>query len=146
MRADGWFTTRDRFMVDKNGFHHHCGRVDDLFKVGGKWVSPAEVERALTAHEGVWECAVIGADDDEGLIKPLAFVVTNVGGAWQPGEKLEAELREFVKKSLAPYKYPRWIEFVETLPRGPGGKLLRYKLRPQRRRRRAETGSHEPQS
>jgi benzoate-CoA ligase family protein len=146
MRADGWFTTRDRFMVDKAGFYHHCGRVDDLFKVGGKWVSPAEVERALTAHEGVWECAVIGADDDEGLIKPLAFVVTNVGGAWQPGAKLEAELREFVKKSLAPYKYPRWIEFVETLPRGPGGKLLRYKLRPQRRRRRAETGSHEPQS
>lgn len=138
--ADGWFTTRDRFMVDQQGFYHHCGRVDDLFKVGGKWVSPSEVERALTAHEGVWECAVIGADDDEGLIKPLAFVVTNVGGPWQPGPKLEAELKEYVKKSLAPYKYPRWIEFVESLPRGPGGKLLRYKLRPKSRRRRAETG------
>ncbi|NVB85034.1 MAG: AMP-binding protein [Kofleriaceae bacterium] len=141
MRADGWFTTRDRFMVDREGFYHHCGRVDDLFKVGGKWVSPSEVERALTAHEGVWECAVIGADDDEGLIKPLAFVVTNVG--WEGGPKLEAELKEYVKQTLAPYKYPRWIEFVEALPRGPGGKLLRYKLRPQRRRRRAETGSHE---
>ncbi len=144
IRADGWFTTRDRFLVDKEGFYHHCGRVDDLFKVGGKWVSPSEVERALTAHEGVWECAVIGADDEEGLIKPLAFVVTHVGGPWQPGPKLEAELREYVKKSLAPYKYPRWIEFVESLPRGPGGKLLRYKLRPQRRRRAAETGSYEP--
>jgi benzoate-CoA ligase len=66
LRADGWFTTRDRFMVDKEGFYHHCGRVDDLFKVGGKWVSPAEVERALVAHEAVWEAAVIGADDDEG--------------------------------------------------------------------------------
>jgi benzoate-CoA ligase len=142
MRADGWFTTRDRFMIDREGFYHHCGRVDDLFKVGGKWVSPAEVERALTAHEGVWECAVIGADDEEGLIKPLAFVVTNVG--WEGGAKLEAELREYVKQTLAPYKYPRWIEFVEALPRGPGGKLLRYKLRPQRRRRRAETGSHDP--
>lgn len=141
LRADGWFTTRDRFMVDREGFYHHCGRVDDLFKVGGKWVSPAEVERALTAHEGVWECAVIGADDEEGLIKPLAFVVTNVG--WEPGPKLEAELREYVKQTLAPYKYPRWIEFIEALPRGPGGKLLRYKLRPQRRRRRAETGTHE---
>jgi benzoate-CoA ligase family protein len=140
LRADGWFTTRDRFMVDREGFYHHCGRVDDLFKVGGKWVSPSEVERALTAHEGVWECAVIGADDDEGLIKPLAFVVTNVG--WEGGPKLEAELKEYVKKSLAPYKYPRWIEFVESLPRGPGGKLLRYKLRPARRRRRAETGMH----
>ncbi|HEY5927997.1 MAG TPA: benzoate-CoA ligase family protein [Kofleriaceae bacterium] len=141
VRADGWFTTRDRFMVDREGFYHHCGRVDDLFKVGGKWVSPAEVERALTAHEGVWECAVIGADDDEGLIKPLAFVVTNVG--WDGGPKLEQELRDYVKQTLAPYKYPRWIEFIESLPRGPGGKLLRYKLRPQRRRRRAETGTHE---
>jgi benzoate-CoA ligase len=136
--ADGWFITRDRFMVDREGFYHHCGRVDDLFKVGGKWVSPAEVERALTAHEGVWECAVIGADDEEGLIKPLAFVVTNVG--WEGGPKLEAELKEYVKQTLAPYKYPRWIEFVDSLPRGPGGKLLRFKLRPARKRRAAETG------
>ncbi len=141
---DGWFTTRDRFMVDREGFYHHCGRVDDLFKVGGKWVSPAEVERALVAHEAVWEAAVIGADDDEGLIKPLAFVVTNVGH--EAGPKLEAELREYVKASLAPYKYPRWIEFVDALPRGPGGKLLRYKLRPARRRRRAETGHNPTQS
>ena len=139
LRADGWFTTRDRFMIDKEGFYHHCGRVDDLFKVGGKWVSPNEVENALTAHEGVWECAVIGADDEEGLIKPLAFVVTNVG--WEGGPKLEAELKDYVKQTLAPYKYPRWIEFVDSLPRGPGGKLLRYKLRPMRRRRAAETGS-----
>lgn len=139
LRADGWFTTRDRFMVDRAGFYHHCGRVDDLFKVGGKWVSPIEVERALTAHEGVWEAAVIGVDDDEGLIKPLAFVVTNVGR--DGGAKLETELKEYVKHVLAPYKYPRWIEFVDALPRGPGGKLLRYKLRPARgKRRRAETG------
>jgi benzoate-CoA ligase family protein len=140
LRADGWFTTRDRFMVDRAGFYHHCGRVDDLFKVGGKWVSPAEVERALTAHEAVWEAAVIGADDDEGLIKPLAFVVTNVGH--DGGPELEAELKDYVKHVLAPYKYPRWIEFVEALPRGPGGKMLRYKLRPARgKRRRAETGT-----
>jgi benzoate-CoA ligase family protein len=140
LRADGWFTTRDRFMVDRAGFYHHCGRVDDLFKVGGKWVSPAEVERALTAHEAVWEAAVIGADDDEGLIKPLAFVVTNVGH--DGGPKLEAELKDYVKHVLAPYKYPRWIEFVDALPRGPGGKMLRYKLRPARgKRRRAETGT-----
>jgi acyl-coenzyme A synthetase/AMP-(fatty) acid ligase len=62
LRGGGWFTTRDRFMVDRAGFYHHCGRVDDLFKVGGKWVSPTEVERALVAHEAVWEAAVIGAD------------------------------------------------------------------------------------
>jgi benzoate-CoA ligase family protein len=135
---DGWFTTRDRFLVDQAGVFHHCGRVDDLFKVGGKWVSPVEVERALTAHEAVWECAVIGADDEDGLIKPFAFVVTNVGHDATPA--LEEELREYVKNELAPYKYPRWIEFVPGLPRGPGGKLLRYKLKPARgRRRRAET-------
>ncbi|MBL9015306.1 MAG: benzoate-CoA ligase family protein [Myxococcales bacterium] len=143
LRPDGWFTTRDRFMVDRDGYYHHCGRVDDLFKVGGKWVSPSEVERALTAHEAVWEAAVIGADDDEGLIKPFAFVVTNVGQ--EGGPKLEAELKEYVKNVLSPYKYPRWIEFVDSLPRGPGGKLLRYKLRtPKQRRRRAETGHNEP--
>ncbi|MBA3391871.1 MAG: AMP-binding protein [Deltaproteobacteria bacterium] len=144
LRSDGWFTTRDRFMIDREGYYHHCGRVDDLFKVGGKWVSPSEVERALVAHEAVWEAAVIGADDEEGLIKPLAFVVTNVGH--EGTAKLEAELKEYVKNSLAPYKYPRWIEFVEALPRGPGGKLLRFKLRPQRRRRRAETGHNDKQS
>ncbi|HEX4455263.1 MAG TPA: benzoate-CoA ligase family protein [Kofleriaceae bacterium] len=138
IRPDGWFTTRDRFMIDREGFYHHCGRVDDLFKVGGKWVSPLEVERALVAHDAVWEAAVIGASDDEGLTKPLAFVVTNVGA--EAGPKLEAELREYVKATLAPYKYPRWIEFVDALPRGPGGKLLRYKLRPTRKRRLAETG------
>jgi len=141
---DGWFTTRDRFMVDASGVHHHCGRVDDLFKVGGKWVAPLEVERALTAHEAVWECAVIGADDEDGLIKPLAFVVPNVGQT--PGPDLEDELRDYVKNELAPYKYPRWIEFVESLPRGPGGKLLRYKLKPARRRRRAETAGPDSQS
>ena len=140
--ADGWLTTRDRFLVDSRGVYHHCGRADDLFKVGGKWVSPIEVERALTAHEAVWEAAVIGADDEDGLIKPLAFVVVNVGHA--PGAELEAELREFVKQTLSPYKYPRWFEFIEALPRGPGGKLLRYKLRPARRRRRAETGTGAP--
>lgn len=142
LRTDGWFTTRDRFMVDRDGYYHHCGRVDDLFKVGGKWVSPAEVERALVAHEAVWEAAVIGAEDEEGLMKPLAFVVTNVGH--EGGPELETELRAYVKSSLAKYKYPRWIEFVDTLPRGPGGKLLRFKLRPQRRRRKAETGHHKP--
>ncbi|CAN5859676.1 benzoate-CoA ligase family protein [soil metagenome] len=139
LRTDGWFRTRDRFMIDGDGYYHHCGRVDDLFKVGGKWVSPGEVERALTAHEAVWEAAVVGVDDSGGVIKPLAFVVTNVGQ--EGGPKLEKDLMEYVKNVLAPYNYPRWIEFVETLPRGPGGKLLRYKLRtPKQRRRSAETG------
>jgi benzoate-CoA ligase family protein len=138
---DGWFTTRDRFMVDGEGNYYHCGRVDHLFKVGGKWVSPAEVEQALLANEAVWECAVVGADDEDGLIKPLAFVVPNIGH--EPGAELERQLREYVKKELAPYKYPRWIEFLPELPKGPTGKVLRYKLRDRirttGRSRRAET-------
>ncbi|MCA9679228.1 MAG: benzoate-CoA ligase family protein, partial [Myxococcales bacterium] len=136
---DGWFTTRDRFLVDRDGMFHHCGRVDDLFKVGGKWVSPVEVERVLGGHEAVWECAVIGVEDEDGLSKPLAFVVANVGHT--ADETLAAALRDYVKQELAPYKYPRWFEFVDHLPRGPGGKLLRYKLRPPRRPRRAETAA-----
>jgi benzoate-CoA ligase family protein len=139
---DGWFTTRDRFMMDEEGNYYHCGRLDDLFKVGGKWVSPIEVERALSAHEAVWDCAVIGADDEDGLIKPYAFVVPNIGH--EPDKALKGELREYVKSVLAPYKYPRWFEFRERLPRGPGGKLLRYKLKPLRKERRAETGGEGP--
>ena len=140
---DGWFTTLDRFMVDEDENYYHCGRVDQLFKVGGKWVAPAEVERALLANEAVWECAVIGADDEDGLIKPLAFIVPNIGHV--PGAELEAELREYVKKELAPYKYPRWIEFVDELPKAASGVILRFKLmdrlKESRGRRRAETRS-----
>jgi benzoate-CoA ligase family protein len=137
----GWFRTRDRFMIDGDGNYYHCGRVDHLFKVGGKWVSPAEVEQALLAHEAVWECAVVGADDEDGLIKPMAYVVPNIGH--DPSPALEKALREYVKQELAPYKYPRWIEFVAELPKGPNGKILRYKLRDRMRAssksRRAET-------
>lgn len=136
---EGWFITRDRFMMDEQGNYYHCGRHDDLFKVGGKWVSPTEVERVLLANEAVWECAVIGADDEDGLIKPLAFVVPNIGH--KPDEMLESELREYVKDELSPYKYPRWIEFVDQLPKGPNGKILRYKLRASKKPRRAETAA-----
>jgi acyl-coenzyme A synthetase/AMP-(fatty) acid ligase len=128
LRADGWFTTRDRFMVDREGFYHHCGRVDDLFKVGGKWVSPAEVERALVAHEAVWEAAVIGADDDEGLIKPLAFVVTNVGH-----EAGQARSRGNKGVSIAGAPQVPALDRVRRRPAARvGGKDVRYKLRPAR--------------
>lgn len=123
---EGWFTTRDRFLRDEGGNFYHFGRIDDLFKVGGKWISPTEMERALAAHESVWECAVIGAEDEDGLTKPMAFVVPNVGHT--PGPELARQLRDYLKAELAAYKYPRWLEFVDKLPRGPHGKLLRYKL------------------
>jgi acyl-coenzyme A synthetase/AMP-(fatty) acid ligase len=122
----GWFTTRDRFLRDELGNFYHFGRIDDLFKVGGKWISPTEMERALAAHESVWECAVIGAEDEDGLTKPMAFVVPNVGHT--PGPELARQLRDYLKAELAAYKYPRWLEFVDKLPRGPQGKVLRYKL------------------
>lgn len=138
-----WLVTSDRFMVDDSGNYFHCGRIDDLFKVGGKWVWPGEVERALLGHEAVWECAVVGADDEDGLIKPQAFVVPNIGH--DPSPTLQNKLREYVKSELAPYKYPRWIEFVDALPKGPQGTVLRYKLRDRlkasRSKRRAETAA-----
>lgn len=130
--VDGWLRTNDRFLVDADGWFFHCGRADELLRVGGKWVATGEVEQTLLRHEAVWECAVVGAPDEHGLEKPFAFVVPNVGHA--PGPELERALIEFVKRELAPFKYPRWIEFVDTLPKGPTGKLQRYKLRPRKRR------------
>jgi len=130
-----WLHTADRFMVDDDGQYFHCGRNDGRFKVGGKWVSPHEVEEALLRHEAVWECAVIGVDDENGLTKPLAFVVPNVGHA--PGSELERALIDWIKQELAPYKYPRWIDFVDALPKGSGGKVLRFKLAPLKRRRKS---------
>ena len=130
-----WLHTCDRFMIDADGSYLHCGRTDGLFKVGGKWVSPGEVEQTLLRHEAVWECAVIGVDDENGLTKPLALIVPNVGQV--PGAELERELIEWVKNELAPYKYPRWIDFVDALPKGAAGKVLRFKLAPLKRRRMA---------
>ncbi len=124
---DGWFRTKDRMLSDEGGNFFHCGRSDGLFKVGGKWVSPDEIEQSLLAHEAVWECAVIDAEDKTGFVHPVAFVVPNIGHS--ASVELAQELRAFVKKDLAPYKYPRNIQFVDRLPRGPSGKLLRYRLR-----------------
>jgi acyl-coenzyme A synthetase/AMP-(fatty) acid ligase len=102
-------------------------RSDDMLKVGGIWVAPFEVESALAAHPAVLEAAVVGAPDGDGLIKPKAFVVLKPGQA--AGQALDVELKELVKSRLAPFKYPRWIEFVEELPKTATGKIQRYKLR-----------------
>ncbi len=134
---NGWLRTADRFMVDTDGYFFHCGRTDDLFKVSGRWVSPAEVEKTLLQHPAVWECAVIGVEDSEGLTKPLAYIVPNIGHP--PTALLESDLIEFVKREIAPYKFPRWIEFVDALPKGPHGKVLRYKLARKRPSRKAHT-------
>ncbi len=124
----GWVRPGDRFLVDRDGHYFHCGRDDDLFKVGGRWVSPEEVERTLLGHPAVWECAVVEGQDDDGLPRPHAFVVANVGHA--PSPTLSLALMEYVKAEIAPYKYPRAIEFVDSLPKGEGGRVQRWRLRP----------------
>ena len=122
-----WINTGDKFHKDEEGAYWCSGRGDDMLKVGGIWVSPVEVERALMEHEAVLECAVVGWPDKDGLIKPKAFVVLRDRS--RAGEPLALELREFVKSRLAKYKYPRWVEFPEELPKSPTGKIQRYKLR-----------------
>jgi acyl-coenzyme A synthetase/AMP-(fatty) acid ligase len=102
-----------------------------MLKVGGIWVSPFEVESALMAHEAVLEAAVVGHADEAGLIKPKAFVVLKRPGDARPD--LVKALQAFVKDRLAPYKYPRWIELVDELPKTATGKIQRFRLRERER-------------
>jgi benzoate-CoA ligase len=122
-----WIRTGDKYHVDADGYYWYDGRTDDMLKVGGIWVSPAEVEGVIVEHPAVLECAVVGAPDTEALIKPKAFVVLKDGAARPDG--LDRAIQEFVKGRLAPYKYPRWIEFVDELPKTATGKIQRFKLR-----------------
>ena len=105
-----WTRTGDKYEVDEEGRYRYCGRTDDMLKVGGQWVSPFEVESALLGHGPVLEAAVVGAEDERGLVKPKAFVVPREGV--ETDEASAAALQEFVKDRLAPFKYPRWIEFA----------------------------------
>ncbi len=125
--AGEWTRTGDKYRQDEDGYFVYCGRVDDMLKVGGIWVSPSEVESALVAHEHVLEAAVIGVPDEQELIKPKAFVVLKPGVA--PNDALADALKAHVKNRLAPYKYPRWIEFVDDLPKTATGKIRRHVLR-----------------
>jgi benzoate-CoA ligase len=100
-----------------------------MLKVGGIWVSPVEVEACIMEHPEVLECAVVGAPDEEDLIKPKAFVVVKNGSS--PSDQLAAEIKTYVKKALAHYKYPRWVEFVPELPKTATGKIKRYMLKDQ---------------
>jgi benzoate-CoA ligase len=125
----GWMKTGDKFEMDAEGFLSHRGRADDMLKVSGIWVSPSEVENALLAHESVLEAAVIGITDGAGLVKTKAFVVPRPGAT--PGEGLAETLKAFTKARLAPYKYPRVIEFVDALPKTATGKIRRHVLREQ---------------
>ncbi|SMX50197.1 benzoate-CoA ligase family protein [Maliponia aquimaris] len=121
-----WTRTGDKYEITEAGRYVYCGRTDDMFKVSGIWVSPFEVEQALIAHPAVLEAAVVPRRDAEGLEKPQAFVVLKEGGN---AEALKAELNDFVKAKVGAWKYPRWIEVVEDLPKTATGKIQRFKLR-----------------
>jgi len=122
-----WTRSGDKYSVDPDGYYVYSGRSDDMLKVGGIYVSPIEVESALITHPAVLEAAVIGRADDEELVKPMAYVVLKAGQ--QESAALAEELRQHVKGQLAPYKYPRWIEFIGELPKTATGKIQRFKLR-----------------
>ncbi|HET7088775.1 MAG TPA: benzoate-CoA ligase family protein [Anaerolineae bacterium] len=124
-----WLFTGDKFYVDEDGYYHHVGRTDDMLKVGGIWVSPTEVESVLISHPAVLEVAVVGHPDQADLIKPKAFVALNKG--YQPSQELAQELIEHCKEVMSAYKRPRWIEFVDELPKTATGKIQRAKLRSQ---------------
>jgi benzoate-CoA ligase len=122
-----WTRSGDKYTQSEDGYFTYAGRGDDMLKVSGIWVSPFEVESALTSHAAVLEAAVVGREDENGLVKPMAYVVLHPGTPQAP--ELIAALQQHVKGQLAPYKYPRWIEFVAELPKTATGKIQRFKLR-----------------
>lgn len=123
----GWLRTGDLFHQDEEGYFWFKGRVDDVIQAGGIKVIPTEVEKVLLEHPAVVECAVVGAPDEHGIDKPKAFVILNP--AYQPSPEMAPELQQFVKTKIAPFNYPRWIEFVKELPKTATGKIQRFKLR-----------------
>jgi benzoate-CoA ligase len=122
-----WTRSGDKYTLDRDGYYVYGGRSDDMLKVSGIYVSPAEVEAALVTHEAVLEAAVVGAEDENKLVKPKAYVVLKQRNSGS--DALKAALQQHVKDKLAPYKYPRWIEFLPELPKTATGKIQRFKLR-----------------
>jgi benzoate-CoA ligase family protein len=124
--AGDWCTTGDQFHVDENGYYWYHGRTDDMLKVSGVFVAPAEIENCLLQHEAVLECAVVG-HESEGLVKPKAFVVLREG--FQKSDQLSEQIKQFVKDHIAIYKYPRWVEYVDSIPKNDRGKIDRRSLK-----------------
>jgi benzoate-CoA ligase family protein len=137
-----WIRTGDHYYQDEDGYYWFTGRSDDMLKVGGLWVSPTELEHALLAHPSVLACGVVGRPDQDGLAKPLAYVVPRKD--IDPTPALAAELQQFARTRLADYKRPRWVEFVDALPTTATGKVQRFKLR--ERASQHEAGEAAPQT
>jgi benzoate-CoA ligase family protein len=125
--VDGWFDSGDIFRRDEDGYYIYCGRHDDMLKVSGRWVSPFEIESTLVEHPKVLEAAVVGQADENGLVKTQAWVVLKDSAT--ASEATAEEIRVFCRSKLAPYKFPKWINFVHELPKTTTGKIQRYKLR-----------------
>jgi benzoate-CoA ligase family protein len=122
-----WLFTGDKYYVDEDGYYWHAGRSDDMLKVGGIWVSPVEVESTLIGHQAVLEGAVVAHTDQAGLVKPMAYVVLRDGFA--ASDELAQQLIAYCRKEMAEYKRPRWVEFVDELPKTATGKIQRFRLR-----------------
>ena len=122
-----WINTHDKFRMDQDGYFWYAGRSDDMMKVSGMSVWPSDLEALLQEHPAVLESGVAAATDDDGLVKPYAYVVLKDGH--QPTPELGRELQDFIKKTAAAYKYPRWVEFIDALPKTATGKIKRYQLR-----------------
>ncbi|MGI8550644.1 MAG: benzoate-CoA ligase family protein [Dehalococcoidia bacterium] len=122
-----WYATGDKYSQDTDGYYWYQGRADDMLRVSGHWVSPAEVEAALIEHPAVLEAAVVGKADADELIKPKAVVLLRAGV--EPSDALAEELKAHIKMTMAPYNYPRWVEFATELPKTATGKIQRFKLR-----------------
>jgi benzoate-CoA ligase family protein len=123
----GWLNTGDTYRQDDDGYFIYDGRSDDMIKVSGVWCSPVEIENCLIEHPAIFEAAVVAHADDNELIKPKAFVVLKQAGTGSA--ELTEELMALCKKTLAPYKYPRWVEYVTEVPKTATGKIQRFKLR-----------------
>ena len=124
-----WTHTGDTYIRDADGYYRYQGRGDEMLKVSGVWVSPFEVEEALISHPSVLEAAVVGHEDRDGLTKPKAFVILRETGTETDREALAEALKSHVKDRIGVWKYPRWIAFVETLPKTATGKIQRFRLR-----------------
>jgi len=122
-----WTRSGDKYSRSADGYYIYAGRSDDMLKISGIYVSPIEVESCLIQHGAVLEAAVVGIEDENRLIKPKAFVVLKPGV--EPTSELGEVIKQHVKSHLAPYKYPRWMEFVDELPKTATGKIQRFKLR-----------------
>ena len=125
--AGHWIRTGDKYHQDADGYFWYAGRSDDMLKCSGVWVSPVEIEAVLIEHPAVQEAAVVGREDHDQLLKPAACVVLKDGAAGTPD--LAHELQEFVVSRLPVFKRPRWVEFLDELPKTATGKVQRYKLR-----------------